>query len=231
MASFQHCFFLHHNYSSSTHLRMFVSPKFSFSCRLSSSSSATTLTTSVDDALERSASDRNAIRLGLPSKGRLGSETLDLLKVLLFFSLFSSKSNEIRSVFSVLLWILFLFSVDLIPSSSRFFSFFFSAKDCQLSVMQVNPRQYVADIPQVLILPLQFLLIVCCLLDHFRVLQVYVHKRWLPWIISLIFCFAHYLRKIVIFIFIIFNLLLFLRLFWGNCDFIYLFCFFSLFNF
>eukprot|EP00268_Persea_americana_P007292 TRINITY_DN1268_c1_g1_i1.p1 TRINITY_DN1268_c1_g1~~TRINITY_DN1268_c1_g1_i1.p1 ORF type:complete len:398 (-),score=75.05 TRINITY_DN1268_c1_g1_i1:419-1612(-) len=104
MASFQHCFFLHHNYPSSTHLRMFVSPKPSFCCRLSSSSSsssATTLTTSVDDALERSASDRNAIRLGLPSKGRLGSETLDLLK------------------------------------------------DCQLSVMQVNPRQYVADIPQI----------------------------------------------------------------------------------
>ncbi|KAF9589002.1 hypothetical protein IFM89_017681 [Coptis chinensis] len=44
--------------------------------------------------------DRTEIRLGLPSKGRMASETLELLK------------------------------------------------DCQLSVRQVNPRQYVAEIPQ-----------------------------------------------------------------------------------
>ncbi|XP_047337363.1 ATP phosphoribosyltransferase 2, chloroplastic-like [Impatiens glandulifera] len=44
--------------------------------------------------------ERNEIRLGLPSKGRMASDTLDLLK------------------------------------------------DCQLSVRQVNPRQYVAQIPQ-----------------------------------------------------------------------------------
>lgn len=53
----------------------------------------------VDDAKIEIA--RNTVRLGLPSKGRLGSETLDLLK------------------------------------------------DCQLSVRQLNPRQYVADIPQI----------------------------------------------------------------------------------
>lgn len=47
------------------------------------------------------ASDRNKIRLGLPSKGRMATDTLDLLK------------------------------------------------DCQLSVKQVNPRQYVAEIPQI----------------------------------------------------------------------------------
>lgn len=46
-------------------------------------------------------SSRKEIRLGLPSKGRMSSDTLDLLK------------------------------------------------DCQLSVKQVNPRQYVAQIPQV----------------------------------------------------------------------------------
>ncbi|KAG2705414.1 hypothetical protein I3760_05G052300 [Carya illinoinensis] len=46
------------------------------------------------------ASERNVIRVGLPSKGRMASDTLDLLK------------------------------------------------DCQLSVKQVNPRQYVAQIPQ-----------------------------------------------------------------------------------
>ncbi|XP_018835559.1 ATP phosphoribosyltransferase 2, chloroplastic isoform X1 [Juglans regia] len=45
-------------------------------------------------------SERNVIRVGLPSKGRMASDTLDLLK------------------------------------------------DCQLSVKQVNPRQYVAQIPQ-----------------------------------------------------------------------------------
>lgn len=45
-------------------------------------------------------SERNEIRLGLPSKGRMAADTLDLLK------------------------------------------------DCQLSVKQVNPRQYVAQIPQ-----------------------------------------------------------------------------------
>ncbi|GLT97021.1 hypothetical protein SLE2022_146080 [Rubroshorea leprosula] len=44
--------------------------------------------------------ERNEIRLGLPSKGRMAEDTLDLLK------------------------------------------------DCQLSVKQVNPRQYVAQIPQ-----------------------------------------------------------------------------------
>lgn len=47
------------------------------------------------------ASKRNNIRLGLPSKGRMATDTLELLK------------------------------------------------DCQLSVKQVNPRQYVAEIPQI----------------------------------------------------------------------------------
>lgn len=49
---------------------------------------------------EQRVSERSEIRLGLPSKGRMASDTLDLLK------------------------------------------------DCQLSVRQVNPRQYVAEIPQ-----------------------------------------------------------------------------------
>ena len=73
-------------------------------------------------------SDRTEIRFGLPSKGRMATDTLDLLKV---------------------------------HSSSPFFFFFFlgffhlfdtlfSLQDCQLSVKQVNPRQYVANIPQVL---------------------------------------------------------------------------------
>lgn len=69
-------------------------------CSSSSSSSASPLTV-VNGNVERSSvvPDRKEIRLGLPSKGRMASETLDLLK------------------------------------------------DCQLSVRQVNPRQYVAEIP------------------------------------------------------------------------------------
>ncbi|XP_068668496.1 ATP phosphoribosyltransferase 2, chloroplastic-like [Aristolochia californica] len=55
----------------------------------------------VDGKIEMDASERDVIRLGLPSKGRMASETLQLLK------------------------------------------------DCQLTVRQVNPRQYVADIPQI----------------------------------------------------------------------------------
>ncbi|XP_058098265.1 ATP phosphoribosyltransferase 2, chloroplastic-like [Magnolia sinica] len=74
-----------------------IPPKLS---AISCCSSATTFTL-VDGTVERSASDRNAVRLGLPSKGRLGTETLELLK------------------------------------------------NCQLSVRQLNPRQYVADIPQI----------------------------------------------------------------------------------
>lgn len=55
----------------------------------------------LNDNTISSGSRRQEIRLGLPSKGRMSSDTLDLLK------------------------------------------------DCQLSVKQVNPRQYVAQIPQV----------------------------------------------------------------------------------
>ncbi|XP_011628900.1 ATP phosphoribosyltransferase 2, chloroplastic [Amborella trichopoda] len=55
---------------------------------------------STDAVNEKSLKQRDWIWLGLPSKGRMASGTLDLLK------------------------------------------------DCQLSVRQVNPRQYVADIPQ-----------------------------------------------------------------------------------
>ncbi|KAL1809556.1 hypothetical protein ACET3Z_026546 [Daucus carota] len=55
----------------------------------------------VNVSSEDIATKRNNIRLGLPSKGRMATDTLELLK------------------------------------------------DCQLSVKQVNPRQYVAEIPQI----------------------------------------------------------------------------------
>ncbi|MBA0833711.1 hypothetical protein Goarm_006135 [Gossypium armourianum] len=54
----------------------------------------------VDAPVDSKIAERDEIRLGLPSKGRMAADTLDLLK------------------------------------------------DCQLSVKQVNPRQYVAQIPQ-----------------------------------------------------------------------------------
>ncbi|PIA36998.1 hypothetical protein AQUCO_03100029v1 [Aquilegia coerulea] len=71
-------------------LPSYISVKSTFTCFSSSSSSLSS----------SSITDRAEIRLGLPSKGRMASETLELLK------------------------------------------------DCQLSVRQVNPRQYVAEIPQ-----------------------------------------------------------------------------------
>ncbi|PIA25540.1 hypothetical protein AQUCO_11100010v1 [Aquilegia coerulea] len=71
-------------------LPSYISVKPTFTCFSSSSSSLSS----------SSITDRAEIRLGLPSKGRMASETLELLK------------------------------------------------DCQLSVRQVNPRQYVAEIPQ-----------------------------------------------------------------------------------
>ncbi|KAL3814512.1 hypothetical protein ACJIZ3_015780 [Penstemon smallii] len=73
-----------------------LSVKFTVSCR-SVASPVTVLNENVDNQ----ASQRNEVRLGLPSKGRMATDTLDLLK------------------------------------------------DCQLTVRQVNPRQYVAEIPQI----------------------------------------------------------------------------------
>ncbi|KAK4378800.1 hypothetical protein RND71_000662 [Anisodus tanguticus] len=74
-----------------------VSVKFAVSC----CSAAYPMNVVVNGNVEKTPSDRNEVRLGLPSKGRMAADTLDLLK------------------------------------------------DCQLSVRQVNPRQYVAEIPQI----------------------------------------------------------------------------------
>nr|ABR16319.1 unknown [Picea sitchensis] len=74
----------------------------SLRCQSSSASTAVSkdLSTQVGNGFpESNAVERNVVRLGLPSKGRMATDTLDLLK------------------------------------------------DCQLAVRQVNPRQYVADIP------------------------------------------------------------------------------------
>ncbi|KAL3627862.1 ATP phosphoribosyltransferase 2, chloroplastic [Castilleja foliolosa] len=62
--------------------------------------SAASPVTVVNGNVDKKPYERNGVRLGLPSKGRMATDTLDLLK------------------------------------------------DCQLSVKQVNPRQYVAEIPQ-----------------------------------------------------------------------------------
>ncbi|XP_022875810.1 ATP phosphoribosyltransferase 2, chloroplastic-like [Olea europaea var. sylvestris] len=73
-----------------------ISEKFTVSC-----CSLASPVTVVNGNVEKMPSERNEVRLGLPSKGRMATDTLDLLK------------------------------------------------DCQLSVKQVNPRQYVAEIPQI----------------------------------------------------------------------------------
>ncbi|KZV48668.1 ATP phosphoribosyltransferase 2, chloroplastic-like [Dorcoceras hygrometricum] len=78
------------------------SPGYLFPTKLAiSCCSATAPVTVVNGNVENRSYERNEVRLGLPSKGRMAADTLDLLK------------------------------------------------DCQLSVRQVNPRQYVAEIPQI----------------------------------------------------------------------------------
>ncbi|KAL2536982.1 ATP phosphoribosyltransferase 2 [Forsythia ovata] len=73
-----------------------ISVKFAIPC-----CSLASPVTVVNGNVETMPTERNEVRLGLPSKGRMATDTLDLLK------------------------------------------------DCQLSVKQVNPRQYVAEIPQI----------------------------------------------------------------------------------
>lgn len=70
--------------------------------------SSTSISETHHQVLNGNTVSRQEIRLGLPSKGRMSSDTLDLLK------------------------------------------------DCQLSVKQVNPRQYVAQIPQVSLITYYF---------------------------------------------------------------------------
>ncbi|KAL3515694.1 hypothetical protein ACH5RR_022596 [Cinchona calisaya] len=74
-----------------------ISLKFTVSCCSLAPSPVTVVN---GNAAEKRPQERNEIRLGLPSKGRMAADTIDLLK------------------------------------------------DCQLSVKQVNPRQYVAEISQ-----------------------------------------------------------------------------------
>lgn len=80
-------------------------------------------------------SERNEIRFGLPSKGRMATDTLELLKV----------HYSASFLFCLLFFFIFLVNV-----SSCLIFFSLACQDCQLSVKQVNPRQYVANIPQVL---------------------------------------------------------------------------------
>lgn len=84
------------HFSNSSYSPNPIAVKFTVSCCSVASPAAV-----VNGNVERKPSERNEVRLGLPSKGRMATDTLDLLK------------------------------------------------DCQLSVRQVNPRQYVAEIPQI----------------------------------------------------------------------------------
>ncbi|KAK9704976.1 hypothetical protein RND81_07G024300 [Saponaria officinalis] len=90
------------SHSSSTSSLVFSSPSFRFSvvaCFQTTSSSLSPVSV-VNGNADLRVPERNEIRFGLPSKGRMAADTLDLLK------------------------------------------------DCQLFVRQSNPRQYVAQIPQ-----------------------------------------------------------------------------------
>lgn len=80
--------------------------------------SSTSISETHHQVLNGNTVSRQEIRLGLPSKGRMSSDTLDLLK------------------------------------------------DCQLSVKQVNPRQYVAQIPQVRLIT--YLLTTSLILIHIK---------------------------------------------------------------
>ncbi|KAK9217614.1 hypothetical protein WN943_006242 [Citrus x changshan-huyou] len=90
-------------------------PAAAVTCCVSSSQQFESHVSVVNGNIDNRISERDEIRLGLPSKGRMAADTLDLLKNFQF---------------------------------SYFFDKLFLSKDCQLSVKQVNPRQYVAQIPQ-----------------------------------------------------------------------------------
>lgn len=82
--------------------------------------------------------DRSVVRIGLPSKGRMAEQTLSLLKVRRSFPMGVSVAwlERLDCMIGVLIW-LWLCSLCLMMQS------------CQLSVRQLNPRQYTADIPLV----------------------------------------------------------------------------------
>ncbi|PKI74869.1 hypothetical protein CRG98_004641, partial [Punica granatum] len=84
------------SFRSAATLTLSVKPPTTITCLSTSQAQAAVATARADSRI----TERSEIRLGLPSKGRMADDTLDLLK------------------------------------------------DCQLHVKQVNPRQYVAEIPQ-----------------------------------------------------------------------------------
>jgi len=82
--------------------------------------------------------ERTVVRIGLPSKGRMAEQTLSLLKVWRSFRIGASVAGfeSLNCMIGMLIW-LWLRSLCLMMQS------------CQLSVRQLNPRQYTADIPLV----------------------------------------------------------------------------------
>ena len=71
---------------------------------------------------------RNTLRMGLPSKGRMAEDTIQLLKVLLGIQAFALRHPHFRCKLSAI----------------------YNSQDCALDVYKPNPRQYIAAIPQVL---------------------------------------------------------------------------------
>lgn len=117
-----------------------ISEKFTVSC-----CSLASPVTVVNGNVEKMPSERNEVRLGLPSKGRMATDTLDLLKVILYMYCFPGQRHHLMSEYTQ--WQICNFRYGLCEVIC--FGFWGVLQDCQLSVKQVNPRQYVAEIPQV----------------------------------------------------------------------------------
>ena len=91
--------------------------------------SATAVPAKPAAALSPLVADRNVIRIGLPSKGRMVQRSFPMCASVAGF-------ESLNCMIGMLIW-LWLCSLCLMMQS------------CQLSVRQLNPRQYTADIPLV----------------------------------------------------------------------------------
>jgi len=108
--------------------------------------------------ISRQLSERTALRLALPSKGRMAEDTIELFKVCRP----SVSSRPFTACNGRWLPLLPALSVSLCGHSGfagapnaealrcQILTCNFRAQDCQLSVYKPNPRQYVATISQVI---------------------------------------------------------------------------------
>jgi hypothetical protein len=101
--------------------------------------SAATLTTGDVASTAAPEVERSVVRLGLPSKGRMSEQTLNLLKACLIIDSVPFSILCARSCWCFSHFVLFV-----------------AFQSCQLTVRKPNPRQYTADIPLVIFLSSSF---------------------------------------------------------------------------